>query len=137
MSRRQHSRSPSRSPGRWTRILRFAAALAPLLAGAVAAQAQPAWVTRSPDARGSPAMAYDAARQRVVLFGASLRTDTWEWDGSVWTRRTPANSPPWRWGHAMAYDIARGRVVLFGGFQYYASAHFADTWEWDLSLIHI
>jgi hypothetical protein len=42
-------------------------------------------------------MAYDLGRQRVVLFGGwngtSNVSDTWEWDGSNWTRRSPAASP--------------------------------------------
>jgi hypothetical protein len=42
-----------------------------------------------PSARGSPAMAYDPVRKRIVLYGgfASDRSDlhdTWEWDGSQW-----------------------------------------------------
>ena len=35
-------------------------------------------------------MAFDAARSVVVLFGgdsdSELLGDTWEWDGSQWTR---------------------------------------------------
>jgi hypothetical protein len=75
-------------------------------------------------------MTYDAARQRVVLFGgdsgSSLLSDTWEWDGTNWTRRTPAVSPYARDGHAMAYDAARQRVVLFG-----STGPLTDVWEWD------
>lgn len=42
-----------------------------------------------PSPRGSPAMSYDPARKRIVLYGgfASNRSDlddTWEWDGSEW-----------------------------------------------------
>ncbi len=88
-----------------------------------------------PPARRRTALAYDRARQRVVLFsgylaaGRSLR-DTWEWDGTRWTERRPTTSPPERHFHAMAYDDARGVVVLFGG----ADNRFqlrGDTWEWD------
>jgi hypothetical protein len=77
------------------------------------------------------ALAYDSARGRVVLFGGfgpNALADTWEWDGAVWLRRTPANSPPARAAHALAYDSARGRVVLFGG---YSPTNLSDTWEWD------
>src|SRR6185436_14908533 len=62
------------------------------------------------------------ARQRVVLYGGSLLSGTWEWDGTDWTQRSPAPSPQWRRGHAMAYDAARQRTVMFEG---------SDTWEWD------
>lgn len=77
-------------------------------------------------------MTYDAARQRVVLFGGydpangtTARADTWEWDGLTWQPRTPAHAPPATYYHAMTYDAARSRVVLFGG----SSA--STTWEWD------
>jgi len=89
--------------------------------------------TTSPPARGALAMAYDAARQRVVLFGGGdgrgYLTDTWEWDGKNWTQIKPTTSPSARRHHAMAFDSARNRVVLFGG--YHSSGYLADTWEWD------
>jgi len=58
------------------------------------------WMLRtppvSPSARDAHAMAYDAARKRVVLFaGASAKgilNDTWEWDGHTWTRCYPPRS---------------------------------------------
>jgi hypothetical protein len=85
-----------------------------------------------PPARYFHAMAYDAARQKTVLFGGFdlygiyLAGDTWEWDGSTWTQRRPAVSPTARANHAMVYDAGRQRVVLFGG-----SGGCSDTWEWD------
>jgi len=64
-------------------------------------------------------MVYDAARQRVVLFGGednlAVFADTWEWDGTNWIQRSPATSPPTSRGSAMAYDLARQRIVKFGG----------------------
>jgi len=81
-------------------------------------------------------MAYDAARRQVVLFGGVnpnsgvLLNDTWVWDGSNWTQKSPQTSPPAREGHAMAYDIARGRVVLFGGLDAKMNT-LNDTWLWD------
>ena len=74
----------------------------------------------SPPARHSLAMAYDAARGRLVLFGgyggSGVRlNDTWEWDGTNWSEVQAANAPPARNLHAMAYDAGRGRIVLFGG----------------------
>ena len=86
----------------------------------------------SPPARTNHAMAYDAARQRVLLFGgtnlANALNDTWEWDGTTWTRKSPATNPPMRWEHAMVYDSARQRIVLFGG---WGPMSLTDTWEWD------
>jgi hypothetical protein len=83
-------------------------------------------------------MAYDAARQRVVLFGGIAAgtvgvalADTWEWDGTAWLQRTPSTMPSGRHSHAMTYDVARQRIVMFGG-----ADNLADTWEWDGSNWH-
>lgn len=89
-----------------------------------------------PPARAGTAMAYDAARGRVVLFGGlgsaqNNLQDTWEWDGQAWLARTPATSPSARCGHAMAYDPVRRAVVLFGGEAYGEQLMGAgETWEW-------
>jgi len=90
----------------------------------------------SPSARFNHAMAYDAARQRIVLFGgrfggfgSGTAGDTWVWTGLTWTQLTPPASPTARFGHAMAYDEIRQRVVLFGGSG--SSGQLGDTWEWD------
>ena len=83
-----------------------------------------------PPARTRAGMVYDAARDRLVLFGGSTVEDywygpplgdTWEWDGTAWEER-PVVGPPAQSGHAMAYDRARQRTVLFGR---------GSTWEWD------
>ncbi len=61
--------------------------------------------TTSPRGLWGHAMAYDSARQRVVLFGGysqGHRADTWEWDGKNWTQIKPTTSPGGLWGHAMA-----------------------------------
>lgn len=94
-------------------------------------QRQP--VTR-PSARESTAMAFDALRGRVVLFGGVDDTlaevsDTWEWDGTSWQLLTPASSPPRRSGHILVYDPVRRKVVLSGGRT--ASMIYDDVWEWD------
>jgi hypothetical protein len=73
-------------------------------------------------------MAYDAARQRVVMSGGNgvgqFLRDTWEWDGVVWIRQDTATSPPLLREHAMAYDAARQRIVMFEG----SPGSSADTW---------
>lgn len=81
------------------------------------------------------AMAYDAGRDRVVLFGGDggwngggLLHDTWEFDGSVWLPGPDA--PPALYAracHAMAYDALRHRVVLTGGSPAVAGTN--ETWE--------
>lgn len=94
-----------------------------------------------PAARVEPALSHDAGRGAVVLFGgfgvgqgfpSPPLADTWEWNGAVWTQRTPALSPSPRASAALAYDPLRQRTVLFGGRNgYTAQNQFADTWEWD------
>ena len=94
--------------------------------------------TTMPGAR-SCCMEYDAARGRIVLFGGgavaggavTTFNDTWEWNGVVWTQRSPATSPPPRWSHGMAYDFVRARTVMFGGDPDGHSQHLNDTWAWD------
>ncbi|MCK6547644.1 hypothetical protein L6R52_17470, partial [Myxococcota bacterium] len=85
-----------------------------------------------PPPRYAPVLAYDSARDRVVMFGGisayefvldtyQTFSDTWEWDGRAWHDVTPAGDRP-RTASAMTYDAARGRTVLFDG---------ARTWLWD------
>ena len=89
------------------------------------------WERKTRGGRYSHAQAYDAVRNRVVVFGgwgSEPSDETWEWDGIAWTQRSPPVSPPPRGGSAIAFDSARGRVVLFGGVY---SNYLTDTWEWD------
>jgi hypothetical protein len=86
-----------------------------------------------PSVRTVHAMAYDADRKRVVMFGGgktlvdraqvhvgSALSDTWEWDGATWketcgeTSGTPCAIPGLR-GASMTYDPVRKRIVLYGG----------------------
>ncbi len=96
------------------------------------------WVDRNiagPSARFSTYMAYDSARGQTVLFGggggASPLSDTWTYDGTSWTQRSPATSPSARTAGTMAFDSARGVVVLHGGFVGSTQNATNETWEWD------
>ncbi|MSU63156.1 MAG: hypothetical protein EXS31_12310 [Pedosphaera sp.] len=86
-----------------------------------------------PLGRTAPGMAYDAARQEVVMFGGfnggNGLDDTWVWRGGNWIRLQPATSPPDRWSHKMVWDQARGEIVLFGGTR--NTGRLADTWTWN------
>jgi hypothetical protein len=75
--------------------------------------------TTGPQARYGSAMAFDAGRGKVVLFGGfeagqSLPGDTWEWDGEAWLQ-TANTGPNGRAYTALAYNAAKHRTVLFGG----------------------
>jgi len=85
----------------------------------------------NPGARCGHAMAYDAARGQVLLFGgfdaaSELTNETWTWDGVDWVQLHPNTNPPARTYHAMASDPDSKKIVLFGGADY-----LHDTWEWD------
>lgn len=90
-----------------------------------------------PEARRNSSMAWDVARERVVLYGGVsgqfpneiIRQDTWEWDGAAWIPAAQTG-PPARVHQSMAYDRVRQRVVLYGGFSA-ASGELRDVWEWD------
>lgn len=121
--------------------------------GSIGKQWNPVY-SSGPSTRYGTAMAYDSARRRTVLFGGegkssltanseketatirdNLLKDTWEWDGTSWTR-VATTGPSARANHAMAYDSARGRVVLFGGGLGVSKPSgeedlIGDTWEWD------
>jgi hypothetical protein len=93
------------------------------------------WTRRSEHEGPGPvehsAMAYDAARGRVVLFGGGTRTgemrsQTWEWDGEGWEKRAD-DGPAARVGHSMI-STSDG-VLLYGGFT--ESASLRDLWRWD------
>jgi len=77
----------------------------------------------APDARHLFAMTYDSARDRVVLFGGAHHTadgklfeaeyDTWEFDGTTWTKVAVAEEPKVNFPQ-LAYDEARNQLVLMG-----------------------
>ncbi len=93
----------------------------------------------SPTSRQNHTMVYEAAHQRIILFGGLLdrgnddpdiaSQDTWAWNGAIWIELVSEASPSARTEHAMTYDSNRDRVVLFGGSD--ESGVQDDTWEWD------
>jgi len=99
--------------------------------------------TPRPIGRDVPVLAYDEARQRVVMFGgrgdgtgqpSTWLTDVWEWDGTRWYRITNGGMPPIL--HPMAsYDPVRRHVVVSGGAFLTETGGFArfsrTLWEWD------
>jgi hypothetical protein len=93
-----------------------------------------------PSRRYGHAMAYDAARAKVVMYGGidesgGSNAETWEWDGAAetWTKKNPGPNPS-RWGHAMAYHAGMSRIVLFGGSYRHPTlgdGDLFDIWEYD------
>ena len=93
-----------------------------------------------PGVRNAHAIVYDSDRKRIILFGgadaASVRGDTWEWDGRKW-KLVSVTGPDPRTFPTMTYDSVRRRVVLFGGNRVLFgrgrddNRYLNDTWEWD------
>lgn len=83
----------------------------------------PLTTTDAPSRRAYHAMAYDAGRARTVLFGGLVSfsgtgvraKDTWEWNGTSWTRQLTSVQPGTRAAHAMAYHPARQAVLVYAG----------------------
>ncbi len=81
-------------------------------------------------------MVADPVRGRVVAFGGNstlpveYRDETWEWDGSSWTRMNTPIRPSPRQAAAMAWDPTRRAIVLFGG-RGPDNTDYDDTWEWN------
>jgi len=84
--------------------------------------------------RRDHAAAFDSTRGITVLFGGQGGTlmfgETWEWNGSTWSRRT-SDTLPTRSGHAIAFDSLRGVTVLFGGVPSGSSTSSNETWVWN------
>jgi cysteine-rich repeat protein len=104
--------------------------------GATWSYRSPTWTqltpATSPSPRTAPALAYDRARGRVILFGgndgANDLADLWELVGDNWQRVQVAGlAPPGR-GHAgLAQEFPYATFVMFGG----ATGTFGalgDTW---------
>lgn len=78
--------------------------------------------TSSPSPRTNLAMAYDANRGEVVLFGGynfvggQALNDTWTWNGTTWSQIQTPFTPAGRYGSSMAYDPNFKGLVLFGGY---------------------
>lgn len=96
--------------------------------------------TTGPAARHRHGMVYDSVRGVTVLFGglgngddssSAYLNDTWEYDGTNWTRRATAVSPSSRIDFGLAFDRRRGRVVLFGGASNLGQDPNGETWEYD------
>lgn len=88
----------------------------------------------SPPPRWELALAYDAARATIVMFGgengASLN-DTWEYRGTTWTNAVTAHTPPGRNYHRLEYSPRFGGCVTFGGGGNASCTTLDDLWIFD------
>lgn len=98
-----------------------------------------------PPPRTFPALAWDGAGERLVLFGGNavlfgspggggetFLDDMWEWDGRRW-QEISSRAPGPRAEAGAAWDSRRRRVVMFGGYRQERTGRLrlGDTWEWD------
>lgn len=95
----------------------------------------------SPAPRSAHTMAFDAARQRTVLYGGfvavsgppnsrTLVDETWEHDGTTWQLRPTAHHPPVSTYQRMVFDLARQRLV-WCGYRNTSPTNSLETWEYD------
>ncbi len=104
-------------------------------------EASPVWEELGPwdggpGLREAHAMAYDAARGVVVLYGGSdpsgMRTETWEWDGRRWHQRGDGvPHPGGKHFGRMAWDARRGEIVHTGGHPPGGANAVNQTATWD------
>lgn len=106
---------------------------------------------QSPQSRYMASAIYDAANQRLILFGGvhvvlqegqlvrTFLNDVWALNltpgQETWTELTPTGtSPSPRYMHGALYDADNQRMVIFGGGMYNASWVLRnDTWALDLT----
>jgi len=96
----------------------------------------------APTPRSHPAIAHDAARDRLIVFGGNISSDplvitgtddTWALDltSGAWTRLAEDSAPPPRYAHAFAH---RGdSFYVFGGSPDFSGPFTNDVWAFDLT----
>lgn len=77
-----------------------------------------------PPARAGHTAVYDAANNRMIVFGGQIATgnDVWVLENAngvgtpTWTQLSPTGGPPAiRFSHSAVYDSANNRMMVFGG----------------------
>ncbi|MSU62269.1 MAG: hypothetical protein EXS31_07715 [Pedosphaera sp.] len=109
----------------------------------------PPWLSVTsggPDNRVGGRMVYDRDRQVCVMFGgeafgfpdrfATFRqryyaNDTWEWDGTLWRKKSSDVSPSPRSRATAAFHQAAGKLLLYGGDIPNSPFYADEVWEWD------
>lgn len=95
--------------------------------------------TITPGMRYGAQVAVDPKTNHAIVFGGIrldiaanniqvqvYANDTWDWDGTNWTKvNSPVNPPPHENG-GMAVDPLRNEIVMFGG---YSGFYLSDLWS--------
>ena len=89
----------------------------------------------APSPRTDAVMAWDAGRNRMVLFGGeaggAFLVDTWEWDGTNWQQMQPMTQPTAAVADTeMCFDEATQRVLMVMTTRAFNSS-VRGTWSWD------
>jgi hypothetical protein len=102
----------------------------------------PAWslvVSGGPSGRDGQSAIYDAARNRMLVWGGysdgAVRNDLWSLSlgaSPQWTLLSSATPPSARYRQAAIYDPVRDRMLLFGGDNFFGT-NYNDLWELALS----
>jgi hypothetical protein len=95
----------------------------------------------NPGMRYGAEVAVDPKTNHAILFGGirldvganNLQTqvyanDTWDWDGTNWTKVNGAVNPPPHENGGFAVDPLRNELVLFGG---YSGFYLSDIWSYS------
>lgn len=81
------------------------------------AVAQSTWVNKTPTTQpvrtSTASLVYNGTTKKIMLFGNWQKTETWDWDGSKWTRLSQFG-PSVGYSHKMVWDSKRKRVILVG-----------------------
>ena len=93
----------------------------------------------SPTPRAVAQMVYDSVRQRCVLFGGQVYSntqlvanlETWEWDGNNWQQIVTPTVPHWTspMQFAACYDSVRQETLIYGGSD--QTGHLNQFWSYD------
>jgi hypothetical protein len=90
-----------------------------------------------PSARLGTVIAYDSARDQMLMFGGyggTFLNDTWSLSLAgtpTWLPLTPAGPPAPRDLHAAILDPVRDRMLMYGGNQ--SGSPLSDTWSFSLA----
>jgi hypothetical protein len=88
--------------------------------------------------RDAFSLTFDTGRDRIVMTGGFARVgsggsyvnvlETWEFDGTAWSRLPTTSAPPCMLG-SLVYDPIAERVLLVGGVYWASNCFNYDVWE--------